>query len=72
MTVKIQRGGFDDCWLCIVPYGFNNNWPKVLEIRRWCRQHFEKGQWGREDLYNESNFIIYREEDVALFVLRWG
>ena len=72
MTVTVHKGAFDDCWLCIVPYGYNNNWTKVCEIRDWCRGNFEKGKWGREDLHEESSFILYTEEDVMRFVLRWS
>ena len=72
MITAVHKSIFEEFWHVIVPYGFNNDWEKVCEIRDWCRANFEKGQWGREDLHTESNFILYNEKDVMLFVLRWS
>ena len=71
MTVKVKESFFD-CWHCIVPVGRGNDYDKVKEMVAWCRDIFTKGRWGYEDLHKETSFILYSEEDVALFVLKWS
>jgi hypothetical protein len=70
--MKVFKNDFFEYWHCIVPYGVNNDRHKVLEIRKWCSENFEKGKWGVEDLHNKSNFVFDFEKDATMFVLRWS
>ena len=69
--MKVYKNGFFEFWHCVVPVGSNNNITKVKEMRRWCRSNCE-GNWSREDLHNQSNFVFDLEKDVVLFALRWS
>ena len=70
MTVEVKLSWTEDFWHCTVPYSRRNNPGRAQEIRAWCRANFEHWNW--EDLYTRTNIVLYREEDVALFVLRWS
>jgi hypothetical protein len=70
MTVEVKLSWTEEFWLCKVPYSRRNNPTRAQEIRTWCRENFEHWNW--EDLHAWTNIVLYREEDVALFVLRWS
>jgi hypothetical protein len=70
MIVEVKLGWTEDFWHCIVPYSRRNNPDRAREIRAWCRENFEHWNW--EDLCSTTNIVLHREEDVALFVLRWS
>jgi hypothetical protein len=70
MTVEVKLSWTDDFWFCTVPCSINVNPNRAREIRAWCRANLK--QWNWEDLYTKTNFVLFSEEDVALFVLRWS
>lgn len=69
--MQVKKCYFDS-WHCIVPCGRGRDYHKVKEIVTWCRTNFTKGRWGYEDLHKETSFILYSEEDVVKFSLKWS
>lgn len=69
--MQVKKGYFNS-WHCIVPYGQGHEYEQVRKIVSWCRTNLTQGRWGYEDLHKETSFILYREEDVVKFSLRWS
>lgn len=55
-----------------MPWSRGTDEAQFIEVIAWCRQQFSRGRWGYEDLYTGTSFILYSEEDVVLFTLRWA
>ena len=69
--MQVKKGYFGG-WHCIVPYGPGNDYDKMKEVVQWCLHNLPKGRWGYEDLHKETSFILYTEEDVVKFSLKWS
>lgn len=44
------------------------SWNQLFEAERWCYQNFRSRNWRNQGLH----FAFKREQDYALFLLRWS